>query len=569
MRPAALLSLLAVVTTASACSSQPPTPKGQLYPSQLGAGLAGYATEVDGAQLEFQSLVRDASAGLTLDLSTQPANVDPAVVDTRLVALYAHRVNLLVAASQLLDAADESAAATGALVAPSGDVGAQRQGLVVALTFVAGMAIFAYEMLKSIEHAMDLRAGPLEQRLATAPQNELDVAATELSLPAGSTSTQVLDAFHALGAGDRNAARSRIEDRIDSGENGAMPLEASAVNAAIAHAAVDLGQTAVKCTVGASTAGTGGQLVPEVVAAVGGSEDAAAVVDLAVTATDNQPLDWEGRAVDVAVVDCDTSPTTIPPLGATMTADEARAALSDADLSNDDDAALALAHDMVSRLPSGATTNPDGLVTVDVPDHVHLAAPTPSVQGGTVHVPVPEIGIADVIVAPMGKPTLVTTVDTNGGGTITYDDGSGSGGGTPGMLPTSPPVVPTCPPTFTTTDTSYGIVEGVWPLSNQLPVMQNNGVFSMRCDYYNTANDPFWTQAFTLVWQPYDVTAYGMPAPDWCMHGWPSDYIVSPTREAAVERWNASGGGSQFDADTGAVMAQLLTDLEPLAYSCP
>lgn len=133
-----------------------------------------------------------------------------------------------------------------------------------------------------------------------------------------------------------------------------------------------------------------------------------------------------------------------------------------------------------------------------------------------------------------------------------------------------PPRVPTCPESFTTSDTSFGIVEPTWPLESQTEPREcpSGCGLSVGCVYRHPSNDAQWFQGFSLEWQPNagSTTLYS------CERRGEIDAtrmeVYGETRQALVG-WTLSRGGTQFDADTSAFARETVRSLEPLAAPCP
>jgi len=370
-------AVLGTVACTSKTSQQVPRTE---VPASVGSYLGSLQFEAWQLNQDLVSLIQDASAGFTIDLTSEPANVKISVADSRLNGVLGNAYQYLREAQ-----------------------------------------------LSGIGSAMDRRAGPLRERIQEATPEELDLLSGVLGLPPGTERQGVLSEFDGLGPGERNVMRGLIEDEIAArqGEAGIRSLEPEAVQQAIADSSVALGKEAVKLTVGGLTTAAGGQGMQQAMEAVGASEELATAGDLLLTVTDNQPLDQVTREVDVALASDEQTTATIPAPAEEMSPEEAHQALTDtSDLSDDWDALLTLLHDVNLRSPDRVEPNDDGSIDVKVPKRVHFSGLDTAFDQGALTMEVPQMGRAHVMVAPEGKPALITQMETAKETTLIYGEPS-------------------------------------------------------------------------------------------------------------------------------------------------
>lgn len=322
-------------------------------------------------QASWLAAVDAASAGYTINLMTQPASESGLeAFDTALGDCWVDAQQQLVAAHDLVIAYqpvfDVSGGMSQSQNAQSAGIGVQRQPVVLGAIFVAGLVYAGYGFLNSLANAMDTRANATRAQIENATPQELAVINDELGLAPSASSQDALDAFNALPVGQRNVARGRIEDQLDSLEAPDFS-EVDARRRATAEAAVELGEAGVKMTADTLATAAGGQGLGEALQGAGMSGVGAAVVDLAVTVNEWQPLDLINEHVSVTTITQSGETLTVTDLG-DLGLEDARLQL----LNAQDDAlegAAELVLDTVGRQNGGI---PPETATITVPDATHV-----------------------------------------------------------------------------------------------------------------------------------------------------------------------------------------------------
>ncbi|MGE0321057.1 MAG: hypothetical protein AB7K71_11670 [Polyangiaceae bacterium] len=397
----------------------------------LDSRQSGYLGATRQVQVSWLAAIDAASDGFTISLTTQPASeAGLDAFDTALDDCWVSAQQQLVAAHDLVLAYEPVFGMAGmsqSQGSQSAGIGVQRQPVVLEAIFVAGLVYAGYGFLRSLGNAMDTRANATRAQIENATPQELAVINDELGLDPAATNQQALEAFNALSDGQRNVARGRIEDQLDSLEAPDF-TEVDARRRATAEAAVELGEAGVKMTADTLATAAGGQGMGEALQGAGMSEVGAAVVDLAVTVTEWQPLDLLNEHVNVTTITQSGETLSVTDVG-DLSLDDARVLLGSA---QDDDlgAATELVLDTVGRQEGGETPQ---TATIVIPDATHVETIGWDGQSTSSHLDVFGDALVDALLTGDFFSPLGTTFDADASNPEIFitprDAGSGGSGG--------------------------------------------------------------------------------------------------------------------------------------------
>jgi hypothetical protein len=448
--PVALVAALGFILYGCSVSSDA-APSGSDAAGGSGGAVQTYVSAIERSAAEAAEAhqgaidaIELASAGYTIDLSTEPA-AESALGSyaTTLAQTAAEYSDAFVAATQV-STAGLGTSSSALTVAPGFG---RRDGplLFTASIIVGTVALTGWASWRGIKSSVNKRAAPVAKKIQNANARELEIVRDELGLDPSTSKEDTLKAFNNLGTNKKMSKTRNLEAVLleaANKESGVAHVDPIESRKAIAESSVKLGEVAVNATVSLSTTATGGQGYTEALQVTGLTQKAAQVVDLTITAistvTDNplQPLDVLASKLNVTVVSKAKTTASIARPSKIFTAAEAIAALNDPEASSEDEdaAAATLAHKVALEQADDLAprTMPDGSIEVDIPDAVHTSSIDDPKNTQVLKIPMmPGDGKADILVSAAGKKThVIEDVNTTGGASVDYplgDESDGSG----------------------------------------------------------------------------------------------------------------------------------------------
>lgn len=290
--------------------------------------------------------------------------------------------------------------------------------LLTAGVLVVGLGMMAYSGYKATKGAFNKNADISKKIVDDCASSDLDEINDVLGLDPGTSKEDIKAHIDSLPLAQKNIAARNIQELDMTVSLKDSPTHATEIKQGHAEIAQDVGKEGVKIYASAITTVTGGQGVDKIAKALGASEGAAAAVDVVLTVSEKQPLDYLAKSVETGMTSKTKENVKVDKPEETKSTSDAKKVLKDAadgkDVKQEDleNAGDSLAQDVVNKNTEDLKTSEDwyGDTNVQLPEKAIVDTHDEMEDGDKITVPA--IGDVDVVVtSDETAPETIKNVD--------------------------------------------------------------------------------------------------------------------------------------------------------------